>query len=281
MGFLSDITGGLLGGGGGSNETKVTFQKVPQTEGADIARARLEEIAAGPLPEVPLQGVAPLQPLGEERQLARSTAKELIQPMDFLSLPEVQGIIQNTVEKGDLLANRLGRMLQTAGSLTSTPGRDILGRTVKEVEGNIAAALAPFAAEERARRTSLIPVLEGLGLTQEDRIRGVEQAGLTAQFQQETTQSNQIQNFLIPLLERIIALQPGLQPIIQSGGSGGLGGLESLIGPIIQLLSGGGGSAGPALVASGGGGTSNLGNLSNLSNLLNRGSQSGPTSFNF
>lgn len=259
MGFLSDIFGG-----GDSKDPKVSFQTIPQTEEAKKARTRLSELAAGPPPAVPRRKIAPLPPITEERKLARTTAKELIQPQDFLSLPEVQGIIQESIEQGDLLANRLGRGLQAAGAFTSTPGRDVLGRAVTNVQKSLAASLAPFAAEERRRRTGLIPVLEGLGLTEEERARGVTQAEKDALFQQQLTESEQLQTFTIPLLQSIIGLQPGVLPIISGGGAGptSLEGLSGIIGPLLTsvLQSGdGGGQTGGAGTAKSG---SFLGDLS-------------------
>ncbi len=207
----------------------VGFATVPQTEEAKKARARLSQISEQPPPEIPLRGIAPLQPITEERELARETAKSLLTPteqQDFLSLPEVQGIIQEATEAGNLLVNRLGRGLQAAGSLTATTGRDALGRAVTSVSKSLAASLAPFASEQRGRAAqerqriqNLIPVLENLGLTEEDRARAIEQAGFDADFARELAKSQQLQTFTIPLLQSIIGMQPAVQPIIQGGGS--------------------------------------------------------------
>ncbi|KKN73165.1 hypothetical protein LCGC14_0403380 [marine sediment metagenome] len=235
MGFLDKILGG-----GDDKDPTVRFQTVPQTPGAKKARTRLEELAEGPPPDVPRRGIAAPGPLGEERTLARETAKELAQPVDIFSLPEVQGIIFEATKRGDLLANRLGRSLQAAGTLTSTPGRDVLGRAVTDVEKSITASLAPFASEERARRRSLIPVLEGLGLTEELRAQGFSQDELDALFQQETTESQQLQTFTIPLLQSIIGQQPGVLPIISGGGAGptSLEGFSGIIGQLLTSISG-------------------------------------------
>ena len=223
MGFRETVFGG---------KDEVKFEGIPQSPEATEARRRLSEISEGPLPEIPLRQIAPVQPLGEERTLARDTAKELIQPQDFFQLPEVQGIIRETKEAGDLLSNRLLRVLQKSGSLTSTPGRDILGRSTTDVEQRIASSLAPFAAEERARRTGLIPTLENLGATREGELRGVEQAELSAIFEKETIESRQIQDFLLPLLRSIIQLQPGQASFIQEP----LPGLIEQIGLIASII---------------------------------------------
>ncbi len=246
MGFFSDIFGG-----GGDTSPTVGFQTIPQTKEAEEARKRLFRLATGEPPAVPRRGIAPPPPIGEERELARTTAKELIQPTDIFQLPEVQGIIQEATEQGNLLTNRLGRGLQAAGAFVTTPGRDILGRAVTDVQKNLAASLAPFAAEERRRRTGLIPVLEGLGLTEELRAQGFTQAEFDALFQQETIESQQLQTFIIPLLQSIIGLQPGVQPFITGGGAGttGLESLSGIIGPLLGAIltsSGGAGAGGAA-----------------------------------
>lgn len=222
----------LLGGGGGGGS--VGFAEVPETEEAKAARKRLFELATGPKPVIPLRGIAELPPQTEERQLARTTAKELVQPQDFLSLPEVQGIISETKAQGDLLVNRLGRMLQSAGALTSTPGRDILGRAVSDIQKSLAAQLSPFAAEERRRRADLIPVLESLGLTEEERARGVSQAKLDALFSKLSTEAELPLTFEAELLKAVLGSQPGVQPFIKGQPSGGLGGAEDIIASILS-----------------------------------------------
>ncbi len=231
MGFLSDI----IGGGGDSPD--INFATLPQSEEAIEARRRLAELAAGPPPDVPRRGIAPLPARTAERDLARTTATELAQPIDIFSLPEVQGIIQRVTQSGDLLANRLGRALQASGNITSTSGRDVLGRAVSDVQGTLAASLAPFASEERRRRAGLIPVLERLGLTDELRQMGFTQAELDALFQQETTESQQLQTFTIPLLRSLISDQPGIQPFITGGaGQGTFESLSGIIGPLLGSI---------------------------------------------
>lgn len=225
------IGGGLLGGEGG--DPSVKFQQIPQSPEAIKARTRLSDIAEEGPPEVPLQGVAPLPEMTEERQLARETGKELIQQQDIFSLPEVQAIISEARRTGDLLANRIGRALQTTGNITSTSGRDILGRAVSDVESNLVATLAPFAESQRNRRASLIPQLESLGLNEEERERLIAQAKLDAQFRKESVEAGQLQEFTIPLLQSIIELQPGFQPIVKGGGTSSITEFSSLIGPLL------------------------------------------------
>lgn len=250
------------GGGGGG------IQTIPQTEEAKKARKKIFALAEGEPPDIPLRKIAPLQPMTEERQLARETAKGALVPTeqgDFLSLPEVQGIILEATQKGNLLANRLGRMLQTSGSLTSTPGRDVLGRVVTDVQKNIASSLAPFASEqrgrafaERGRIQNLIPVLEGLGLTEELRKRGFTQEQLDALFSQEYETSKQLETFTIPLLQSIIGQQPGAMVMPQKPSA--ISELGPLIGPLLAaVLMGGGGGGGNTTGWNPAGTTGNMG----------------------
>lgn len=244
---MSWIAVGLIGSaaistfgskGGGS----VKMQEVPETEEAQWARKELKEMAKGPLPTIPQRGVAPLPEMGEERQLARTTAKELVQPQDIFTLPEVQGIIQEAKVTGNLLANRIARMLQASGNLTTTTGRGVLGRTVTDIQKSLAASLAPFAMEERGRRASMIPVLESLGLTEEERGRGVTQAQLDAIYEREATETQLPMTYKAPLLQSIIGSQPAVLPIIQGQQPSAISQFAPLIGPMLAAnMTGGSG----------------------------------------
>ncbi len=136
---------------------------VPQTPEAAEANKTLSDISKAPLPDVPLRSIAKPGELGPERTLARKTATDFATPTDIFQLPEVQGIIQEATDRGNLLANRLGRILQKSGNLTSTAGRDELGRAVTSVQKSLTASLAPFAESERNRRFGSISILERLG----------------------------------------------------------------------------------------------------------------------
>lgn len=235
---MSWVAVGLIGGAAistfGQKSPKVEMKKVPETKEATGARKKLLEMATGPLPDIPRRGIAPLPEMTEERQLARTTAKELVQPQDFFSLPEVQGIIQEANVTGNLLTNRLGRALQASGNITSTTGRDVLGRAVTEVQKNLASSLAPFASEERGRRASMIPLLESLGLTEEERGRGVTQAQFDALYEQMATEAQLPMTFQAPLLQSIIGSQPPVLPIIQGQQPSAISQYESLIGPMMS-----------------------------------------------
>ena len=152
---LGAIAGGVAGGalGGGGGDPKVGFQQIPQSPEAIKSRERLSAIAEAGPPDVPLQGIAPLPQMTEERTLARETGKELIQQQDIFSLPEVQAIIDKSQRQGDLIANRIGRSLQSSGNFSSTSGRDVLGRAVSAVESDLGAISSiPNAATPQAIR---------------------------------------------------------------------------------------------------------------------------------
>lgn len=221
MGFIDTVFGG---------PDKQKFAQAPESKSAKEARARLETISKGAFPDIPLQGVAGLPDPTEETLLARGAAKDLLKPteqQDIFSLPEVQGLILKAREEGNLLANRLGRSLQTTGAATSTTGRDVLGRAVSDVESRIAGTLAPFAEGQRnrafadvQRRQNLIPLLSQMGLTQESREQAVEQGKLDALFRKEFGESRQTQEFLIPLLQFLVNSQPAQIPFVQAAGPG-------------------------------------------------------------
>ena len=233
--IVSSITGGGGGGGGGGG---IQFAFPPESEEVKAARKRQAELGLGEVPDIPLRKIAPLEELGPERKVARETALELAKPVDIFSLPEVQGIIQETTAKGNLLTNRLGRILQTAGNITTTSGRDVLGRAVTDVQKSLASSLAPFAQAERERRRGLIPTLETLGLTEQLRKEGFTQDELDELFRQETTETFFPFNVQSPILSSIISNQPSAVPFIPGGGTagGGLGGLEDIIGPLLASL---------------------------------------------
>jgi hypothetical protein len=221
MGFIDSVFGG---------KDKQKFAAAPESASAIAARKRLEELSTGAFPTIPLQGIADLPEATEETKLARGTAADLLKPteqQDIFSLPEVQGLILKAREEGNILANRLGRGLQSTGAATSTTGRDVLGRAVSDVESRIAGTLAPFAESQRnrafqdvVRRQNLIPLLSQMGLTQESREQTVEQAKLDAIFRKASTEAGQTQNFLIPLLEFLITSQPAQIPFVQEAGPG-------------------------------------------------------------
>jgi hypothetical protein len=196
------------------------FQVAPQSEEAKFARDELMKIYKQGVPDVPLQGTAQLQPMGEERIMARDTAMEFAEGKDIMDLPEVQGIIHTTVQQGNLMANRLGRAMQKSGNFTSTPGRDVLGRAVSDVQKELAGRLAPFGNAERQRQAAMIPLLEKLGLTEETMTMGVEQKEMDAAFNKAVAESNQTQSFLIPLLRSFISDQPSSQLAIDPGRMG-------------------------------------------------------------
>lgn len=255
--FFSDIFKGT--------DDSLKMVQVPQSEQAEEARKRLYEKATSRPPEVPLAGVAPPTEMGEERETARATAMEMIQPQELFDLPEVQGILDRTIKEGNLIANRLGRSLQNTGNFTSTTGRDVLGRTVQDVESNLSATLAPFAMQHRQMRANLIPVLEQLGITEEEQKRLYNQDLLNAIYQKEIGELNLESSYTIPLLQSVIENQPEYMSYVKQGKPS----ILSQVAPIIGMALGGymmggagmAGAAGAAGAAKVGGG--NYGNARN------------------
>jgi len=231
MGLLS----GLTGGGGGS---KTGFAFPPESEEVKKAREDLYNLSQDGTPNIPLQGIAPLEPMTDEQKRARSTAMDMSNPIDIFSMPEVQAIIQQITAKGDLMANRLGRSMQTTGNKSSTSGRDVLGRSVSDVQGTMTSALAPFASQERNRRMGLIPMLEQLGLSENMRKEGYNQNVLNAGYNKDMTETMFPYEQIAPILESIISNQPSAVPTVSgtAGGGGGLGGLGGMIGPLLTSI---------------------------------------------
>lgn len=251
LGFAGGSALSSFGGGGGGGSVKTPPVIL------DSLRALLN-LGEGPLPNVPLQGIAGATPETPETALAKETATELIQSKDIFELPEVQAIIQQVTQAGDLLANRISRSLQASGNITSTSGRDVLGRAVSDVQGTLTASLAQFAQAERDRRASLIPVLAGLGLSEEERDRILAQAELDALFQQQETEAFLPLTFQLPFLS---AAAGGNVPSVVTGSQpSGFSQISGLIGPLLAALLQPGGTTGtPASILPGTGGSVGLG----------------------
>ncbi len=173
-----------------------------------------------------------------------------------LNTPEIQGIIQEVRKTGDLALNRIGRQLQATGTLSTTAGRDIIGRSISETELRTAGALQPILADFRSRRlqaTSLVPNLVGtkagitagrIGVGQaagevqrnlRQRIKDAIFARKSAMFEFETTGRTDI---LSTLLVNPI-------PVVKAGGPSELSKIvgvtkqiSSLINPAQQLTGG-------------------------------------------
>lgn len=249
MGFIETLLGGRE-----SSSSSV----LPQAQTTKTAVGRLEELSKGPFPDVPLRGIADLPDQTPIRALARSTATDLAKPREdreLLDLPEVQAIIKVATDAGNLETNRLGRILQASGNLTSTTGRDVLGKSVGDIRARITERLAPLAAQERGfqeadvtRRQNLIPTLERLGFIDEAATQENKQAQLDAIFAQETTESRQIMEFLVPILQSIIQADPGVSSFELPGRAGLVGqvgaisSLASVVGPGISAAFPGGGT---------------------------------------
>jgi hypothetical protein len=183
------------------------------------ARNYITDLYKGGTPDIPLQRIAEMSPqeqaamsiltryLGSEsepRKLATELAtKTATTPVDITQIPEYKGLLDTVLEEGRLEANRLGRTLQQTGGAESTPGRDILARSVDATTAKALGALAPYAADERNKRFNAISLLNMLaGDTEAAEInkiktgvdagrlpRSINQAAGDAQFQQQMTET--------------------------------------------------------------------------------------------
>ncbi len=167
-----------------SKSKKVKFVE-PQT--SIDARKRIEAISQTDPSGIPGREIAPLSELEQQAiQLAGEflrdpsgevsidkaidVATQIAEQKIDLNAPEIQGIIQEVRKSGNLELNRISRQLQATGTLSTTAGRDIIGRSISETELRTAGALQPILAEFRGRRlqaASIIPNLVGqrAGLT--------------------------------------------------------------------------------------------------------------------
>ena len=151
-------------------------------------------------------------------------------PTDVTQLPEIQAIINEVVNEGNLIANRIGRGLRLSGNLSGTAGRDILGRSVTDIQQALTSTLAPFAAGERGRKLSALEILENITRAgQSDVINRIQVAGQAGQTPRQIEQAKKDADFnarlqellfptqnLLPVAQSILGNEPGL--IVSGGG---------------------------------------------------------------
>jgi hypothetical protein len=234
---VAALVGGAAGLFGDDDPAKssVAFSRVPSTDQENIARGKLFGLATEELPDVPTRQIAKTGAKSPTAQKARaSLVGEL--DTDFMDREDVRAIIAETSQRGDLLLNRIARGLQASGNITSTPGRDAVGRAVTDVQKSITASLSSFAESSAGRKIDVARLLEGLEQTDAERTRIESQAGLDADFQQKQQQRIEPFTLQADLLRSILGEQPAVQPLVSGGGAKDpLGGLGDIIG---QLLSG-------------------------------------------
>lgn len=143
------------------------------------ARKRIEAIAQTSAEGIPLREIAPLSELEQQAftlvreflqddtgeitiDKAIDVAVQIAEQRIDLNTPEIQGIIREVRRTGDLELNRIGRSLQKTGAISTTAGRDILGRKISETEQATAAALSPLLESFRTRRLQAASLLPGL-----------------------------------------------------------------------------------------------------------------------
>ena len=165
------------------------FKIAKETDTADIPLQGVSELTDLEQQAVDLAGEFMRDSSGEVTiDKAIAVATEIAERQIDLNSPEIQGIIQEVRKTGDLALNRIGRQLQKQGSLSTTAGRDIAGRSISETENRIAGVLQPILSNFRAQRlnaTSLLPGLVGSksGTTQNRIATGANAGGLIRSIQ--------------------------------------------------------------------------------------------------
>lgn len=236
MGIFDDIFG--------SEDVDVDF--APETPAAGEAREFLRgQISAG-TPDFPVRQIADLSDLEQtaislatefanagvpaDRRLTIDELTRIITgPTDVTKLPEVQAIINEVINEGNLIANRVGRGLRLSGNLSSSSGRDVLGRTVTDIMQALTSTLGGFAEGERGRKLSALELLENITRAGQsdviNRIQTASQAGQTPrqieQSKLDATTTARLQEILfptgnlLPVAQTILGNEPG---IVLSGG---------------------------------------------------------------
>ena len=209
---------------------------------------------------------------GEGYAAASAELMRTIGGIDIQSDPYFGAVSREALAAGQLETNRVGRGLQLTGNLSSTSGRDVLGRSVAQTQSNVANALAPYAEAERGRQFASAGQLAGLDALSQEMLmnqinmgatvgaqpRLIEQAGADAEFRQ------QLQQVLFPY-----EVQGGIASNLVSGGgqfatvSGGDPSLFSQIAPVLGMAALGFATGGAGLAAAGGTAGSMSGTLMN------------------
>ncbi len=272
------------------SKSKVKFR---EAQTSLDARERIEAISQISPEGIPLRGTAPLSELEQQAidlaeeflrddtgeitiDRAIDVAIQLAEQQIDLNTPEIQGIIQEVRKTGDLALNRIGRQLQATGTLSTTAGRDIIGRSISGTERATAAAVSPLLANFRAQRlqaTSLVPNLVGAragitagrvgvgaaaGQLQRDLAQRVEDAIFTREqsmFDFSTTGRASIASLL---LQSPTAVVTGGGPSELGKIANVVSDISSIVGPVAGIV-GGLGSLGSAGTPGTGGGLPNLG----------------------
>jgi len=189
-------------------ETKVPKEYRP-------ALKLLTERATEAPPDFPERQVAGIDPLTELAQklvqgymqegpsqaytTALDTATQFAtQSTDPTQLPEYRAVVDQIADYGQLEANRLqrGNIMGGVNSVSSSAGRDVLGRSVTGTQERMMAAAVPFLQQARAEKQQAITQLQSLdsqrqgtllnqvqaGTRVGDILRGIEGAKLEAEY---------------------------------------------------------------------------------------------------
>lgn len=95
-------------------------------------------------------------PSGARQQALDVALEQATTPIDVANMPELQAIFNQIREQGSLEANRLGRSLQIRGTIGTTGGRDMLGRSLSDVYQRLMREAAPYLSEARQMRSQSV-----------------------------------------------------------------------------------------------------------------------------
>jgi hypothetical protein len=135
---------------------------------------------------------------------------------DITKTPWFEPVVQRGTEEMNLAANRIARMLQKGGMLTSGPGESILARTIREGGENIVGTLAPYAQTARGEQMNAIVqllsgvenqnILQQLAATQAygGLPRQIQDAINQALYQSEMTETTFPYTYLANLLQPVL-----------------------------------------------------------------------------
>jgi len=167
----SSIAGKMFGG-----------KKTKQIEPLASRKAREELLKRGKenvrVPRREIAGLSPLEQWAAQyaTQYAKSpvpgaydTAAKLAQAFatgknDFLNSREWQALQGTIMRQGEELGRRLTRGLTLKGNspITSSKGRDVLGRSVTDIQQQLMTAALPYIEQDRQRQFAAIPLMANL-----------------------------------------------------------------------------------------------------------------------
>jgi hypothetical protein len=238
-----------------SSKKKIKDVRTPETKAA--ATWALNTLRS-PTPDFPTQDIAQLTPAEQQAQdLVGGYARSSPEGLDVLRgmttatgggmTPELQGLIDEVMEKGQQETNRMGRKVQIAGAARTSAGRDVLGRSVQDTERNIMNVALPYLtqAKENAenRKLTAAQALATLGESSMlNRINALSTTGalprIIEQLQKDAEYAKAMQQINFPYQQQAGIAGMLLNAPAQTAVTGGEPSLFSQLSPAIGMLGG-------------------------------------------